>query len=78
MAALCALLWLFAAARMTPIGPTPAQAPSLQGFGAGDPDCVEWSDGCATCRREADGSAHCSTPGIACQPAAIVCTAPKP
>jgi len=52
--------------------PASAEEASLQGYGAAAPRCAEWSDGCASCRRDA-GAVHCSTPGIACQPAAIVC-----
>jgi hypothetical protein len=47
---------------------------SLQGFAATHPTCVEWSDGCAVCRRAM--SVSCSTPGIACQPRDITCKAP--
>ena len=47
---------------------------SLQSFAAAHPDCVEWSDGCAVCRR--DTAMHCSLPGIACQPSAIACKRP--
>ena len=34
---------------------------------ADDPACLEWSDGCRVCQRQAEGLA-CSLPGIACQP----------
>jgi hypothetical protein len=54
--------------------PPPKEEASLQSFGAGHPDCKEWSDGCAACKRE--DAVHCSLPGIACEPAAIVCKAP--
>jgi hypothetical protein len=47
---------------------------SLQSFAAAHPECKEWNDGCATCLR--DDAIHCSTPGIACLPSAIVCKAP--
>ena len=36
-------------------------------YGDRNAACLEWSDGCVVCAREADGP-HCSTPGIACQP----------
>jgi len=52
-----------------------ADETSLQGYAATHKDCVEWTDGCAVCKRDADG-VHCSTPGIACQPAELVCRAP--
>ena len=51
---------------------------SLEGYGAKTPACVEWNDGCSTCQRDASGAAHCSTPGIACVPQAIVCKSPGP
>jgi hypothetical protein len=76
-----ALLWLFAAslapaeADTTPTDSARQEELSLQSYGAANPACLEWTDACATCLR-ADGVAHCSTPGIACQPAEIVCKAP--
>jgi hypothetical protein len=62
----------------------PATAPfsqetvSMQGFAARNPLCLEWTDNCAVCLRDQKGVAQCSTPGIACQPAAIVCRQEKP
>jgi hypothetical protein len=53
---------------------SPQEESSLQGYAAAHPDCQEWNDGCATCRR--DSSVHCSTSGIACQPHEIACKAP--
>lgn len=50
----------------------PAEEKSLQGFGADNPACLEWNDGCATCLRDAAG-VHCSVTGIACQPRETVC-----
>jgi hypothetical protein len=50
---------------------------SLQGFGAKNPLCREWSDECSVCLRDDKDAAHCSTPGVACQPAAIICRQPK-
>jgi hypothetical protein len=61
-----------------PLDPAAQQNLSLQGFGAKNPTCLEWNDGCATCRRDAGGAVHCSTTGIACQPTDIVCKAPTP
>ena len=48
--------------------------PSVAVIAYGDRNaaCLEWSDGCAVCARAPDGP-HCSTPGIACQPAGIAC-----
>ena len=82
--ALFALLGLSlapAAADARPPGPaagSSAEEVSLEGFGAGAPLCLEWSDGCAVCARDANQAAHCSTPGIACQPGAIVCRNERP
>ena len=58
---------------------TPAQneSLSLQGFGAKNPLCREWGDDCSVCLRDDKDAAHCSTPGVACQPAAIVCRQTK-
>jgi hypothetical protein len=53
--------------------PVSDEAVSLQGFGARNRPCREWSDGCSTCLRDEKDAPHCSTPGIACQAAAIVC-----
>jgi hypothetical protein len=52
----------------------PKEQASLQSFAAAHPECKEWSDGCAVCKRE--DAVHCSLPGIACEPADIVCKAP--
>jgi hypothetical protein len=56
--------------------PSPEET-SLRGFGLQNAQCVEWSDGCAVCLRDEKDAAHCSTPGIACQPAAIACRREK-
>ena len=54
--------------------PSPEEQANLQSFADAHPTCAEWSDGCTVCKR---GMAiYCSTPGIACQPAEIVCKAP--
>jgi len=47
---------------------------TLHSFAEAHPACVEWSDGCAVCKRAM--SVSCSTPGIACLPQEIVCKAP--
>jgi hypothetical protein len=54
--------------------PRPEAMPSgaVVAYGDHNADCLEWSDGCVVCAREADGP-HCSTPGIACQPVEIAC-----
>jgi len=43
-----------------------------EAFSAAHPNCMEWSDACTTCLRDAD-KISCSLPGIACQPAEMVC-----
>ena len=40
--------------------------------------CREWSDGCRSCQRAADGEVSCSNVGIACVPKAMQCTADSP
>jgi len=72
----------FARADDAPATPTPntggAEELTLRSFGAKNPACMEWSDGCATCLRDAAGAVNCSTRGIACQPQEIACRSPKP
>ena len=46
-------------------------------YGTKNPDCLEWTDACAVCKRGDDGTAACSTPGIACTPQPIECKAQK-
>jgi hypothetical protein len=55
----------------------PAVTPpaAVLAFGAGHPECQEWSDGCVICAR-GDDSVNCSTPGIACQPIEAFCKRP--
>jgi hypothetical protein len=50
---------------------------TLQGFGVQNPTCREWSDSCSICLRDEKDAPHCSTPGVACQPTAIVCRQSK-
>ena len=45
---------------------------SIAAYGRQNPQCVEWTDGCAVCVASA-GKAQCSTPGIACTPAGLTC-----
>jgi hypothetical protein len=70
----------------------PAPETTLHNFGRSNADCLEWMNGCAVCRRLEQAPARtdrpwsrrgrinfaCSTPGIACQPGAIVCLLKKP
>ena len=51
-------------------------SPTLESYASIDQACREWTNGCAVCRRQGDGSIGCSLPGIACQPVAITCQAP--
>ena len=67
----------FAAQTSAPANPADEQM-TLQQFGARNPACLEWNDGCSTCKRDDKGPARCSTPGIACQPAELVCKSPAP
>ena len=48
-------------------------ASSLQSYAAQNAQCLEWTDACGVCKRDEAGAAHCSTPGIACQPVEIAC-----
>jgi hypothetical protein len=80
LAALLLLSFAAVTSQAEETAPTPSPPPaspeekSLQGYGVSAPGCVEWSDGCAVCARGGDGVAHCSTPGVACQASAIVCS----
>jgi hypothetical protein len=51
----------------------PPEQKTLESFGAANPSCREWSDGCAVCSRPDHGGIACSLPGIACQPATVTC-----
>jgi len=51
---------------------------SLQTFAEINLNCMEWTDGCSVCQRGKTDYGHCSTPGIACEPGAIVCKRPAP
>lgn len=51
----------------------PAPAPHRAALEPGeDAACLEWSDGCRVCQRDAAGAA-CSLPGIACTPSQDRC-----
>ena len=52
--------------------------PTVQGYGARNPDCAEWTDACHICKIDDKGAAQCSTPGVACTPSDIVCKTRKP
>ncbi len=56
--------------------PEPTQAPAFScPLAPPTATCREWSDGCRTCQRAADGVVSCSNIGIACVPKAAACTA---
>jgi hypothetical protein len=50
--------------------PAPAELPVLA---PPDATCMEWTDGCRTCRKPLVGETACSNIGIACQPQALRC-----
>jgi hypothetical protein len=39
-----------------------------------EPDCIEWTNLCRTCRQSGDEPAACSNVSIACRPEAVRCT----
>lgn len=61
------------APKSAPLPPPAPDAVSMQSFGQRNATCEEWTNSCQVCRRSPDGQMACSTPGMACQPAAIVC-----
>jgi hypothetical protein len=66
--------WCLAADVELPRKPAPAAALSvpIQRYGAQNPSCSRWTDGCIVCT-----PSGCSNIGIACQPTATVCTDPR-
>ena len=54
--------------------PVPPNDPAVQ---ARPPGCLEWTDRCVTCQRDA-GKITCSNIGIACQPQAAECVRSEP
>ena len=61
-----------------PPAPSPEATPAtVFSFGAANPQCAEWTNGCQVCTRPASGEMQCSTPGIACTPAPPVCRLKK-
>ncbi len=58
--------------------PAPEAGPAtVFTYGKENPDCVEWTNACQTCKRDDKGAPQCSTAGIACTPGAMVCRATK-
>lgn len=60
-----------------PAMPTSRPVP-IQAYAGDNPSCLEWTDGCTICTKPESGEPHCSTPGIACQPAGIQCKKKAP
>jgi hypothetical protein len=50
-----------------PMKTVPLNIP-MEAFGTANPACLEWTDSCRTCSRDAENNISCSTPGIACLP----------
>ena len=51
---------------------------TVQAFGRENPQCHAWTNQCVTCTSAGAGNpAQCSTPGIACTPGPIRCTATR-
>ncbi len=58
-----------------PLPPPAAPPASVFAYGKENPDCQEWTNSCQTCTRDDKGAPQCSTAGIACTPALLVCRA---
>ena len=76
LASVALLVCTAAFAQQPPVPADPGAAdPSVYDFGDKDKTCFAWTDDCRSCQREADSTVNCSNVGIACQPAAVRCTA---
>ena len=80
-AALFAAVILSATVARADVAPAPPPAPApvvedtgVMSYGGKDAACLAWTDSCQLCLRASDARIVCSTPGIACTPAAVVCT----
>ncbi|RAI40263.1 hypothetical protein CH341_24155 [Rhodoplanes roseus] len=51
-----------------------AERLAVQAFGARNPTCLAWGDGCVTCLAEEAGKPVCNNPGPACTPRETACT----
>jgi hypothetical protein len=49
----------------------------VQAYGETNADCLEWTDSCVICVRREGAEPACSTPGIACRPGEIACSASR-
>jgi hypothetical protein len=59
-----------------PVGPPAVGEPAtIFRFGDLDKTCLQWTDGCRNCGRDASAAPVCSNIGIACQPGEVKCTA---
>ena len=58
--------------------PAPAPSKHVMTFGADNPGCLEWTDGCVVCKRLDADAAACSTPGVACLPQEPTCKKAAP
>ena len=56
----------------------PPPAERLAGYLERNASCHAVTDGCHVCVRTTANKAHCSTPGIACQPTGWQCRRPEP
>lgn len=65
---------LYAPSAVAQAPPPETKERPVAAFGEDNPSCREWSDGCIVCAKVEDGSAACSTVGIACLPVAVMCT----
>jgi hypothetical protein len=65
------------ASEPAPVPPPPGKPSppdvSMEAFGVANPDCLEWTDMCQVCARDAENNFACSTPGIACLPGEASC-----
>ncbi|MBK9081690.1 MAG: hypothetical protein IPL88_06215 [Rhizobiales bacterium] len=59
----------------SPLPRPQASAPSIEGYGATNKACMEWTNGCQIC--VAGDKPGCSTPGVACTAGPIVCSKTK-
>lgn len=53
---------------------TQKPAKPVQAFGADNPSCRQWTDGCVTCSKQADDLPACSTAGESCIPNEPTCS----
>ena len=66
------------APQAAPLPPPEAGPATVFSYGKENPDCIEWTNACQTCKRDEAGAPACSTPGIACTPGALVCRTTRP